>query len=455
MSSVCASPGSDELGHLNRFVLICKPEQSGKTFVMIQQIIKGITYPSCDKVVVNIIFCDNNLLLTRQTSTRVGADLARSLEIEVNGEIFLEFSSHSRTAYHNYNDVIGGIVRNINNVLCCTNRTRVDDTFEIIEGLQDNPETRDRFFFKIWLDEADKYRGFIDSTFKPLVEKHDNVALYCITATPKSLFMKYHALNVFPLENTTSPEYHGWNDNIIKTFAIDSGCLDFAEHILDEHRDCIVPGSKWFIPSEFKKASHEDMAKLCGSFGMATIIVNGEGVKFYLPNRLVVVEKKTDELNTILQKIYRKHRLDNYPLVITGNICIGRGISLMSREFIFDYGILSVCSNQQEASQNAGRLKGNIKSWPNYKPPVVFTTPKFDKVANEWEKKSRALAEIAFKKQSQGLSTIITKNEFKNAGENYSYIVHPDPFGSFAKDNAFLKTKSREIKCKVSSSKVS
>ena len=142
MSSVCASPGSDELGHLNRFVLICKPEQSGKTFVMIQQIIKGITYPSCDKVVVNIIFCDNNLLLTRQTSTRVGADLARNLEIEDNGEIFLEFSSHSRTAYHNYNDVIGGIVRNINNVLCCTNRTRVDDTFEIIEGLQDNPETR-------------------------------------------------------------------------------------------------------------------------------------------------------------------------------------------------------------------------------------------------------------------------------------------------------------------------
>ena len=45
-----------------RFMLICKPEQSGKTFIMIQQIIKDIQYPPEDNVVViNIIFCDNNL----------------------------------------------------------------------------------------------------------------------------------------------------------------------------------------------------------------------------------------------------------------------------------------------------------------------------------------------------------------------------------------------------------
>jgi len=452
MSSTCASPGSDELTYLTRVVLICKPEQSGKTFVMIQQIIKDITYPSCDKVIVNIIFCDNNLLLTRQTSTRVGDALPKS-EIQINDETYLEFSSHSRTAYHDANAVIGGIIRNINNILCCTNGTRVDDTFGIIEGLQNNPATRDRFFFKIWLDEADKYYGFIDSTFKPLVEKYENVALYCITATPKALFMKYQALNVFPLENTTSPEYHGWTDNKIQTFAIETNCLGFAKHILEHHTAAIVPGSKWFIPAELKKKTHESMAKLCGSFGMATIIVNGEGVKFYLPNRLVVVEKKTDELNKILLKIYREHDLHNYPLAITGNLCVSRGISMMSKDLIFDYGILSCCNNPQQASQDAGRLKGNMKSWPAYKPPVVFTTPKFDKIAIEWEKKSRALAELAFKKQADGLSTIITKNEFKTVGEDYEYIVHPELFKTFAKANVFLKTKSREMKCKVTTSK--
>lgn len=442
----------DEMNYLSRFILICKPEQSGKTFVMIQQIIKCITYPTCDKVVVNIIFCDNNLLLTRQTSSRVGAALSNP-EIQINGETYLEFSSHSRTTYHDANAVIGGIIRNINNVLCCTNGTRVDDTFDIIDGLQNNPATRDRFFFKIWLDEADKYHGFIDSTFKPLVEKHGNVALYCITATPKPLFMKYQALNVFPLENTTSEDYHGWTDNIIKKFAIDSGCLEFVNHILEQYKSVIVPGSKWFIPAEFRKASHEAMAVLCGSFGMATIIVNGEGVKFYLPNRELIVEPKTDELNNIILKLYCEHNLYKLPLVITGNLCVGRGISMMSKGFIFDYGILSCCNNPQQASQDAGRLKGNIKLWPGYKRPVVFTTPKFDKNAVEWEKKSRTLAKLAFDKKAKGLSTIITKNEFKTLGEDYEYIVHPDNFKTFAQANAFLKTKSREMKCKVTTSK--
>ena len=45
-----------------KFVLICKPEQSGKTFIMIQEIIKDLG-DNDDKDVVNFILCDNNLLL--------------------------------------------------------------------------------------------------------------------------------------------------------------------------------------------------------------------------------------------------------------------------------------------------------------------------------------------------------------------------------------------------------
>lgn len=239
---------------------------------MIQQIIKDITYPFCDKIVINIIFCDNNLLLTRQTSTRVGEDLARSNISQINGETYLEFSSSSDTKYHDAESVGGGIVMNqINNILCCTNGTRVGDTFDIIEKLQDSPVTKDKYFFKIWLDEADKYSPFIDSTFLPLVDKYENVALYCITATPKKLFFKYGSLNVFPLENTTTPKYHGWGDNVIKTFELDDSCNGFASHILKENVGCIVPGSKWYIPAEYKKSSHLKMAEICGKFGMATI----------------------------------------------------------------------------------------------------------------------------------------------------------------------------------------
>ena len=81
----------------DRFLLVCKPEQSGKTFVMIQKIIKDLREPMTGIKIINIIFCDNNLLLTKQTSERVKKDLA---EFEVNGELYLEFSSHPRTQYH-------------------------------------------------------------------------------------------------------------------------------------------------------------------------------------------------------------------------------------------------------------------------------------------------------------------------------------------------------------------
>ena len=58
-----------------RFTLICKPEQSGKTFIMIKMINEDLSDTTDSKNVVNFIFCDNNLLLTKQTSERVNSDV--------------------------------------------------------------------------------------------------------------------------------------------------------------------------------------------------------------------------------------------------------------------------------------------------------------------------------------------------------------------------------------------
>ena len=63
---------------------------------------------------------------------------------------------------------------------------------------------------------------------------------------------------------------------------------------------------------------------------------------------------------------------------------------------MFTGAILSNVRNKTEASQMAGRVKGVIKGWSNYKPPIVFTTTKFDKIAKECEQLSSKLAEIAF-----------------------------------------------------------
>ena len=438
----------------SRFILICKPEQSGKTFIMIQKIISDLREPREGIKTVNFIFCDNNLLLTKQTSERVKDDLT---EFEVNGEVYLELSSHKRTTYHDAVSVIGAVTtKPISNILCCTNGVRTEDIYTIINDLNKSDITKGKFYFKIWLDEADKFTNHIDTTFKPLVDVFENIQVNCITATPKKLFDRYNYMNVLPIENTTTPQYHGWSDNELRLVDHYGSTVDFANYILNEiAMDLILPGGKWFIPADHKKTSHEAVKDICVEKGFAVFIVNGSGIRLTLPNKELFIYKKDEELNTKIRHLYTEHSLDRYPLAITGNICIGRGISLLSNDFMIDYGILSACHNQQEASQNSGRLKGNIKGWRNYKPPTIFTTEAFNAVAREWETKSRNLAELAFRKEAAGESTIITKTEFKTLGEDYEYKVEPNLFRSFAKAQHFLKTKSREMKSKPVCSKKS
>jgi len=413
---------------LSRFTLICKPEQSGKTFEMLKRIVEDISSPPCDKTVVNIIFCDNNLLLTKQTSERVKKHLKKASEdeedaIEISGEPCLEFSSKAKDA--NVGSVSWAITaEGIANILCCTNGKRVKDAQKIIAGV--DAAFPGRFFFKIWLDEADKYVKHIDTTFKPLIEARENVAMYGLTATPKKLFTHYGSLNVFPLENTTSGDYHGWEDNTINLIDATGSSVEFVSHVLRTvGSGFIKAGTKWYIPAEHKKVSHRAVKDICSGLGFATIIINGDGIRLYLPDTTVYEYPKDKELNIILKSIYQEHDIARFPLAITGNICIGRGISLMSEDFMLDYGILSSCHNPQESSQNAGRMKGNMKSWANYKPPVVFTTERFNKVAKEWEAKSRGLAELAFKKESEGRSTVITKQEFKGVGKTRRFNMNP------------------------------
>jgi hypothetical protein len=433
-----------------RFILICKPEQSGKTFVMIQVIIKDIQYPPESNVdVINIIFCDNNLLLTKQTSNRINKEIS-----SINNESYLEFSSHSRTDYKCVDNVCNGIIfKEIHNVICCTNGSRIADIHQLITTINNGKLTKGKYIFKIWLDEADKYIKFI-LDYIDLLKEFENVYLYCISATPKNIFYRFNSINVFPIENTTSENYHGWCDNQLKIIDLNTNSSDFIIHVLDSFTlgaDKIIPGTIWFIPGEFKKVSHYEISNICNERNFAVLIINGDGITLKFPDKRIETYFKDDELNTILKKIYKEQSLEKFPVAITGNVCIGRGTSMMSEDFIIDYAILSICDNKQEASQNAGRVKGNIKHWSNYKPPIVFTSPKFDAIAREWEIKSRNIAKIAFDKQEEGKSTLITKEEFKNIGNEFQNketnlnLRVPYYFNNIDKKNIIFKNKTRKI----------
>ena len=445
-----------ELDKWLNFQLICKPEQSGKTFIMIQKIIKDLTEPIPGKEIVNFILCDNNLLLTKQTSVRIEHDLKEYIH---DGQAYIELSSHERTEYHDTRSVSHAIIfKNVRNIICCTNGKRMDDIYCLIEDMNNSSFTKGKFHFNIWLDEADKFIKFIDNTLRPIVDRHNaNVNVKLITATPQPLFQKYEYMNVLPIENTTDGRYHGWEDNDIRIIEKDGGVLDFAEHVLGVViPEVVKPGTKWFIPGVAKKRSHEAIKNMCVAKGMAVICVNGNGIVITLPQTLEVFRyKKDDEFNNKIISLYRKHNLDRFPVVITGYICIGRGITINSNEFILDYAILSHYSDKNEASQIAGRMKGNMKGFDNYKQPVVFTTEDFNDIAIEWEKKSKRLAELAFQKEQNGQSTVIDKTEFKTCDKPYSYVVHPILFDTFEQAKAELVKKEREMDGKVRSTKKS
>ena len=68
----------------DRFIMVVKPEQSGKTFVMIEKINEFLAEEiDKDLITVNFVFCDNSLLLTKQTKNRINTDVKKRIDTDV------------------------------------------------------------------------------------------------------------------------------------------------------------------------------------------------------------------------------------------------------------------------------------------------------------------------------------------------------------------------------------
>ena len=442
---------SDLATTFENMTLFCKPEQSGKTFLMIQQLIKDLSNDEDGVETIHFIFCDNNLLLTKQTSQRIASDLEQYV---VDGTTYVEFSSRKDNICNHRSSVISALLLDdVRHVVCCTNKRRVDDVCEIITRIA--TKRASKYQFKIWLDEADKALKYITKMFYPLCQKFESVKLNCLTATPKPLFRKFRSINVWALEHTTKPDYHGWEDNnlVIMTEPEDHRISCFVRKVLDENSDKPTIGQFWYVPAERKKTTHDEVRDICVSRGFAVFTVNGDGLRLSCPYPFKdVVEDKNEQLNTQILRMCVKYGLrEKYPIAITGNICIGRGISIMSQPgtsadndsdsngLFLDYGIVTHYGQKAEdISQSAGRLKGNIKDWENYRQPTVFTTKKANTIAIEWESKSRRLAQLAYERE-EGEVAAITKTQFNTMSDNYEYIRHPDLFNTMEEVREFLK----------------
>lgn len=432
--------------------LFCKPEQSGKTFLMIQQLIKDHTVDEDGVQTVHFIFCDNNLLLTKQTSQRIAEDLEQYV---VDGTTYVEFSSRKDNVCRHRSVVSEAIAfENVRHIVCCMNTQRVSDVCKIVKKIAMSKQASS-YRFKIWVDEADKALTHITKKFYPLCQEYDAVQLNCLTATPEALFKKFRRINVWALEETTLPDYHGWEDNdlVVMPEPEDRRISCFVRKVLDDNTDTPKNGQFWYIPAERKKTTHDEVRETCVSRGFAVFTVNGDGLRLSRPHPHKDITWDKDKLlNTQILEMCVKYGVrDEYPIAITGNICIGRGISIMSEPgpgsqnsgdpdgLFLDYGIVTHYGQKAaDISQSAGRMKGNIKGWENYRKPTVFTTAKANKIAIYWESKSRRLAQLAFER-GEGEVAAVTKTQFKTMGDDFDYIKHPVLFATMAEVRGFLK----------------
>ena len=428
--------------------LLTKPEQSGKTFLMLQKIVENFSEePREDgKKNVNFILCDNNLLLVLQTSERLKTDeeLCQFKNIET-GEVYVEFSSSKRTNTNTSNSIFRLISTGaIQNIISCSNGTRCDDIFKIMSDINKVSYMKDQFHFNIWFDEADKFINLIDTYMLPAIKNFDNISFYAITATPEKIIKYFKEINIWSLENPTLENYHGWDDNKITLY--DNNITDendlFVELVLKSNTSEIKPNTKWFIPANSSKQSHLDIKDICRKYGFATMIINGDGIIVYLPNGKIIKYEKDDTSDLLIPRIYNKHNLKQYPFAITGYLCISRGITISSNKFMLSHSIMPLnMSNKFELSQLAGRLKGNQKGWSSYKVPKVYCSIKFNTLAKQLEEKTIKLAKIAFEENWQ----TVTLEKFKMVERDYYYYQHPTAFTSYLEALTYLDTQQLHI----------
>ena len=418
----------------NNLSLIHLPAQSGKTRKMTDLINKwkGIIKLQGLEHNLNIIFTSNTKLLAKQTKNRVVNHVDNAAEESLSTEddfaddiseitndttnsvtslgceddVYDEKESRTLAWVHETKKGAKEKTKDVNalctdiladdlydNIICCSNATRVKRVFELLTKLN-KAHKLGRFpkRISIWIDEADacmniwkKYIGKYPE-FGSFIE---SVVMITATMLPVYKYLSSNQIdcNLRVYQNTHLPIYHKYSESSIchEHSEYAGNVVEFITRILDSVE--IPQTSKWFCPGNKQKSSHEDVCSILLLKGFNVLILNGDKKEIrYSDGRppTQIMERLEDDLEIAktLNYIYYSNHLFNQPFAVTGNLCIGRGITFVSQEplgeFIFTHGIIPDISNGEEAYQLVSRCLGNIKGFDTYSPPCIFISPKMN-----------------------------------------------------------------------------
>jgi hypothetical protein len=415
----------------SKLELIVKPCQSGKTFVMIQELIQNFADYTSENWI-HLIFTDNSILQTQQLQKRLDTDETMNECIENIHSNCIVLSSESRVK--KLPDLIRSIESQYHrNIIAPANKTRIVQLDACMQQLT-------QYRYSIWIDEADK--TFTSERNIEYIQKwllRENVMkITFITATPLRLFQDYQHMKIYAMQNTYMENaYQRLEDCdcIIENFP-EEDTFPYLQSVIEKHKSSLQNGQCWFVPGDFTKHSHELIKDFLIKKRISVILINGDHKSVYIvekndKNRWICNEitirddiRTPEELAVVCGNIYERYHLHEKIVAITGNICISRGITISSPKMMITHAIIPPSSSTDCALyQLAGRVCGNIKEFPNYRRPVVFMKEKTQKCLYEMEKRAIQLAKIAYEHEERTGECYMT-NEKNYMHCHFSRIFH-------------------------------
>ena len=366
-----------------------KPAQSGKTRTIMQMIREQGEHSAH----LNIVICANIRLQVEQLSSRVkrelfyaddGSDSDSSASGEsksmgddrIEGDSFTWMSGTKDTNIRT-GDLADRIKEDeVTMVVCCSHKKRLLYLMELLQNLE-----RSKHFKKsitVWIDEADASVSLWSREELDFARftKVDRVNL--VSATFNSVIAAYGRITVMGFDTTHPDVYLPLRECDVVTHASYADPTANLMSVLEAHPETCFPGSRLFAPALIARKTHNEVADYLKSKGFAVMILNGERKCIEIPDGTIVpialdiTAANPDEISTLLPRLYAEHNLARFPFAVTGQLCLGRGITFQSADFVFDYGVVPELPDAASAYQCVARLLGNVKGFPDFKPPTVF-----------------------------------------------------------------------------------
>lgn len=395
--------------------IMCLPAQSGKTRKTTELMNKWnslIKTSECKNKHINIVLTSNNKVLVKQTAKRIEqevddtisdiSDASEDMESDytmngiqqdasTEGKTVVWISQNNKQINVPYlgMEILSG---DIDNIIACTNQKRVGHLIELLEKLKKIHKLGIlNRTVNIWVDEADNcmtiWKKHIDriNNFGSLINK-------CVLISASMLpvfkyFIKNNIqCNLRVYDETHGPDYVRFSDCVVSHKYSQHGDkqVEHIKHVLDN--EVPVPGSIWFCPGSISKTTHYSIEHDLIERGFNVMILNSDRKELVFNEKNVVplnmMEEMTEadvELSQTILKIYHEYQLYDRPFAVTGNLCIGRGITFASRngsnEFMFTNAIIPDGS-AEDIYQLVARLFGYIRDFEMFKisPPKFYMT---------------------------------------------------------------------------------